>query len=251
MSSIDNVSGGALDQFKIDKKTKDDKDDDPNALGRDQFLELMIAQLNNQNPLEPQENGEFIAQLAQFSTVEGISNMSDGFDTLSASMRSSQALQASSLVGGAVTADGEDTSNLRYGDLIYGTAKVEPGADNLQLRIEDQMGQSIETVDLGYQPDGDMVFKWNGLDLEVNGNVIDLDHSDMPVDEDGNILPHEEGGYRFAVTGTVMGEQQSMDVAMSSRVESVAILDGNKVQLHLDNGNTATLDQVQRINEVF
>lgn len=250
MSSIDSVSGGALEQYKIDR-SKEDKSNDPNELGREQFLELMIAQLNNQNPLDPQDNGEFIAQLAQFSTVEGITNMADGFDTLSASMRSSQALQASSLVGGAVTAEGERTSNLRYGDLVYGTAQIEPGTDNLELRIEDDMGQRIESVQLGYQPDGELSFKWNGLDLEVNGNMIELDHSEMPRDEDGNILPHAEGRYRFSIAGSVMGQREEMDVAMSSRVESVAILDGNKVQLHLDNGNTATLDQVQRINEVF
>ncbi|MEX0584782.1 MAG: flagellar hook capping FlgD N-terminal domain-containing protein [Natronospirillum sp.] len=247
--SIDKVSGGALDQYNIDNKKPDKKD--PSELGKDQFLELMIAQLNNQNPLEPKENGEFIAQLAQFSTVEGISNMASGFDTLSASLRSSQALQASSLVGGAVTVDGEDTSRLRYGELVYGTAKVEPGSDNLQLTIEDEFGQAIESVPLGFQPDGELAFKWNGLDLEVNGKMLDLDLSDMPVDEDGNVFPHEEGTYRFRVDGSVLGQNEALAVSMSSRVESVAILDGNQVQLNLDNGNTATLDQVNRINEVF
>lgn len=250
--SIDNITGGALEQYKLDNNSSNNQDkNDPSELGKDQFLELMIAQLNNQNPLEPRENGEFIAQLAQFSTVEGITNMAEGFDTLSASMRSSQALQASSLVGGAVTADGEETSNLRYGDLIYGSAIIEPGSDNLQLNIEDEFGSRIESVPLGFQPDGELSFKWNGLDLEVNGEVVELDHSDRPRDEDGNILPHEEGRYRFSVTGDVVGQQQSMEVSMSSRVESVAILDGNRVQLNLDNGSTATLDQVQRINEVF
>lgn len=247
--SIDKVTGGSLEQYNIDKKQPDKKD--PNELGKDQFLELMIAQLNNQNPLEPKENGEFIAQLAQFSTVEGITNMSSGFDNLSASLRSSQALQASSLVGGAVTVDGEDSSRLRYGELVYGTANVEPGSDDLQLTIEDEFGQAIESLPLGFQPDGELSFKWNGLDLEVNGKMMDIDVSKMPTDEDGNILPHEEGNYRFRVNGNVKGQNQALEVSMSSRVESVAILDGNKVQLNLDNGNKADLDQVSRINEVF
>ncbi len=250
MAGIDGVTGGALDQYRIDKK-QPEKDKNPQDLGKDQFLELMIAQMNNQNPLEPKKNGEFIAQLAQFSTVEGIDNMSSGFEDLSASLRSSQALQASSLVGGAVSVGGESQSNLRYGELAYGSATIEPGADNLMLQIENELGQTVESVPLGYQPNGEMSFKWNGLDLEVNGKMVELDHSDRPVDEDGNIVPHEEGNYRFQVTGTIGGETTAMDLAMSSRVESVAILDDNRVQLNLDNGNTATLDQVKKINEVF
>ncbi len=249
MADINQITNGALDQYAISNKQKEDRD--PQELGKDEFLKLMIAQMNNQNPLEPRENGEFIAQLAQFSTVEGITNMAEGFDTLSASMRSSQALQASSLVGGAVTVDGEDTSTLRYGDLVYGSARVEPGTDNLQLRIETESGEPVENVALGFQPDGELNFKWNGMDLEVNGRMIDIDYDKFPVDEDGNPMPHPEGRYRFSLMGSVLGQNESLDMSMSSRVESVAILDGNRVQLNLDNGNTATLDQVRRINEVF
>ena len=81
MSNINQVGGAnPLDQYSIDKKAPAKADN--GDLGKDQFLELMIAQLTNQNPLEPKENGEFIAQLAQFSTVEGITNMSGGFDKL-------------------------------------------------------------------------------------------------------------------------------------------------------------------------
>lgn len=249
MADINQITGGALDQYAISNKQKEDRD--PQELGKDEFLKLMIAQLNNQNPLEPKENGEFIAQLAQFSTVEGITNMSESVEALSASMRSSQALQASSLVGGAVTVDGEDTSMLRYGELVYGTANIEPGTDNLVLRIEDETGQPIETVPLGFQSDGELTFKWNGLDLEVNGEMMDIDYDKFEKDEDGNLYPHPEGRYRFSIQGSVLGQNEAVDLSMSSRVESVAILDGNRVQLHLNNGNTATLDQVKRINEVF
>jgi flagellar basal-body rod modification protein FlgD len=102
MADINDVTGaGALSQYDIAQKKP--KETSSNELGKDDFLKLMIAQLNNQNPLEPQANAEFVAQLAQFSQVEGIQNMSKGFESLSNSYKSSQALQASSLVGGAVT----------------------------------------------------------------------------------------------------------------------------------------------------
>ena len=61
--SVSGVSS-ALEQYQIKQDTTQKKD-----LGKNEFLELLVAQLNNQNPLEPQENGEFIAQLAQFSQI--------------------------------------------------------------------------------------------------------------------------------------------------------------------------------------
>ena len=58
-------TGSVLDQYQFSQ----DRDVKGNDLGKNEFLELLVAQLNNQNPLEPQENGEFIGQLAQFSTL--------------------------------------------------------------------------------------------------------------------------------------------------------------------------------------
>ena len=74
------------------------------ALGKDAFLQLLVTQLKNQNPLEPQDNGEFVAQLAQFSSLEGITTLNDTVSGLASNYNSSQALQASSLVGRSVIA---------------------------------------------------------------------------------------------------------------------------------------------------
>ncbi|MFC3853393.1 flagellar hook assembly protein FlgD [Salinispirillum marinum] len=250
MSNINQVGpGSALEQYGIDKKAPAKADN--GELGKDQFLELMIAQLTNQNPLEPKENGEFIAQLAQFSTVEGITNMSGGFDQLATAMKSSQALQASSLVGGSVTVDGQQESTLRYGELVFGTANVASGADNLMLQIEDSSGQIIESVELGPQSNGELTFKWNGIDLEVNGEMADIDYDKFETDEDGNILPHPEGEYTFRVMGNVLGQNMAQDLSMSSRVDSVSIQADNTVVLNLDSGRETTLDKVTRINSVF
>ena len=80
---------------------------DNEELGKTQFLELMIAQLENQDPLDPAKNEDFIAQLAQFSTVEGIENLNTGVESMAAAMQSSLTLQSASLVGrdvsGAIT----------------------------------------------------------------------------------------------------------------------------------------------------
>src|SRR5690606_13462072 len=77
------------------KKTTDPK----NALGRDEFMKLLIAQLENQDPTNPQDNGEFIAQLAQFSQLDETQKMTASFNDFASAFQSTQHLQATSLVG--------------------------------------------------------------------------------------------------------------------------------------------------------
>ena len=106
-----------MDDLSIDKAVQETEKDDKN-----QFLELMIAQIENQNPLDPQEGGEFLAQLAQFSMVDGIERLNEGSSDIYSSLRSGQALQASSLVGRSV---GVETDRVAFngspidGKLIY------------------------------------------------------------------------------------------------------------------------------------
>ncbi|MHA5870741.1 flagellar hook assembly protein FlgD, partial [Pseudomonas aeruginosa] len=61
-------------------------------LGKDEFLKLLVAQLKNQDPMSPQQNGEFIAQLAQFSTVEGVQSLNKSMESILSNYQSSQAL---------------------------------------------------------------------------------------------------------------------------------------------------------------
>lgn len=248
MTDVTGVNS-ALSQYDITNKNKEENTS--NELGKTEFLELMIAKLNNQDPLKPQDDAQFIAELAQFSTVEGIQNMSAGFEDLATSYKSSQALQASALVGGAVTVDGSTTSNLRYGELVYGMAELPAGADELFLQIENSTGQIVEDVPLGYQPNGALTFKWDGANLEVNGELMDIDYSKFATDENGNIIPHEAGEYTFRIQGNVVGQSQVFDVSMSERVDSVTILAGNDIQLNLANGSTATMGDVKQINAVY
>ena len=72
------------------------------ALGKDAFLQLLVTQMKNQNPLDPQDNGEFVAQLAQFSSLEGIQSLKESVDGSLTGIGWSQALQATSLVGRSV-----------------------------------------------------------------------------------------------------------------------------------------------------
>ena len=249
MADVNNVTGSsALSQYDIGNKKETEKPS--NELGRNEFLELMITQMQNQNPLKPQENAEFVAQLAQFSTVEGIENMSSGMEDLAASFTSSQALQASSLVGGSVTINDQQSSILNHGDLVYGMTDVPSGASGLRLQITNASGEIVEDVSLDDQPAGAATFKWDGANLEVNGAMADIDYDKFETDEDGNIIPHDQGEYSFQVFANVGGQQQALSMNMSSRVDSVTLGDNGEIQLNLAGGGVSTMSDVIQINHV-
>ncbi|WP_108124498.1 flagellar hook assembly protein FlgD [Saccharospirillum mangrovi] len=250
MADVNNVSGSSpLGQYDIgNKKDTNSKNEE---LGRNEFLELMITQLQNQNPLDPQDNAEFVAQLAQFSTVEGIENMSSSLEDMSASFTSSQALQATALVGGSVTVNGQDTSILQHGDLVYGLIEMPSGATNTTLRIKNAEGETVEDVNLGTLPSGAVTFKWDGANMEVNGVLVDIDYDKFETDEDGNIIPHDQGEYSFDVYASVGGVQEAIEINLSSRVDSVTLGSAGEIQLNLPGGNVITMDDVLQINSAY
>ncbi len=131
-------------------------------LGQGDFLTLMIAQFRNQDPFEPMDNGEFLGQLAQFGTVEGIERLNSGFSELSQSLNTDQALQAANLVGHTVLAV-SDRGYLPGEGNMLGAVELSSSAENVQIDIMDASGQLIRRIDLGQQPAGLVDFQWDGL----------------------------------------------------------------------------------------
>src|SRR6187402_2976578 len=93
-----NSASDVLAGYAINKNTSAAPAKKSNDLGQDAFLQLMITQMKNQDPLSPQDNSEFVAQLAQFSSVEGLDKLNKNFNAFTGGFMSNQALQASSLV---------------------------------------------------------------------------------------------------------------------------------------------------------
>ena len=105
MSAIDSIL--TTEQYRTQQANAIYKDsDDRDMLGRDAFLQLFTAQLKNQNPLDPMENEAFVAQLAQFSSVEGIKGMQSSLETLVGNLREQSLLSGSTLVGKRVAVAG-------------------------------------------------------------------------------------------------------------------------------------------------
>ncbi len=152
---------GPIDDFRDfapppEKKARD-------SLGQEDFLTLMITQFRNQDPFEPMENGEFLAQLAQFSTVNGISSLNSAFAGLANSMQDNQALQAAGLVGHSVLA-ATDVAHLHEDGPLRGGVELESSASNVQIDITGPTGELVQRLNLGQQASGLVHFEWDGID---------------------------------------------------------------------------------------
>ncbi len=200
--------------------------DDSKELGKNEFLKLMITQLNNQDPLSPQENGEFIAQLAQFSSVEGIENLNTSMNSMATSFRSSQALQASALVGRTVLIN-TDSTLLQPGGVVGGKIDLQSSAMDLKVNISNESGVLVNQVSLGSQQRGDVHFMWSGKDA------------------DGNQLP--AGRYKFEAVASTGGVEAQVGMALSANVDSVSIDRNRAITLNLAGIGTVPLDEVQQI----
>jgi flagellar basal-body rod modification protein FlgD len=132
-------------------------------LGQEQFFELMVAQLQNQDPLKPLESNEFMGQIAQFSTVNGIQEMQSSIDQLAGSLQSSQALQASMLVGRDVLIP-SNTARISAGGSVDGAVALNASTSELNVTIQAPNGEVVRHIQLGPQQAGTVRFKWDGLD---------------------------------------------------------------------------------------
>ena len=146
MSAVNSAAASdVLSQYQLNQEGKTPGG---NELGKDAFMELMLAQLKNQNPLEPQDNGDFIAQLAQFSSLEEMQNLSGSVDDVVGQFRSSQALQASAMVGKTVLAP-SSVGILGSEGEITGTIQVPASTGGLRLSVMNQSGELVRQIDMG------------------------------------------------------------------------------------------------------
>ena len=133
----------------------------PGTLGGTDFLTLMLAQLQNQDPTSPVDSNTFLTQLAQLSEVQGITSLNTNFSTLSTSLTSNQALQASSLLGHQAMVN-SSTATLAAGATVTGAVNVPQTTSQVTLSISDSSGALVSQINLGAQSAGLANFSWNG-----------------------------------------------------------------------------------------
>jgi len=196
-------------------------------LGQDDFLLLLTTQMTNQDPTKPMENGDFLAQMAQFGTVEGINGLQDSFQEFAGSITSNQALQASSLIGKSV----EFTGDSAYLDLtrpLSGSLALESSANDVSVNILGQNGELVKTINLGTQAAGSTKFSWDGLK------------------DDGSYAP--PGVYKIQAQGQVGGANTALVTSVVAKVDSVDLGDGQAgIALNLGQAGRVDFNQVKQI----
>jgi flagellar basal-body rod modification protein FlgD len=142
------------------------------TLGGTDFLTLMLAQLKNQDPTSPVDSNTFLSQLAQLSEVQGITSLNTSFSSLSSSLSSSQALQASSLLGHQALV-ASPTATVAAGATVSGAVSVPQTTSDVVLGITNSAGVLVRQIDLGAQSSGLTSFTWDGKGS--NGSAVPAD----------------------------------------------------------------------------
>ena len=198
-----------------------------NALGKDEFLKLLVAQLANQDPTQPQDSSAFVAQLAQFSALEQQQNTVSRLDTLLMGQAFANQTSAASFIGKDVTFRGGQIQ-IAAGGNGTGVATLTAPADKMTVTVSDATGRTVRVLQLGAQAAGDVQVLWDGRD--ANGNQ-------MP-----------SGSYSFSAAAyDADGKAVNVDLTTRGTVSGVAYQNG--VAVLKVGGSTVNMSDVTSINE--
>lgn len=225
-NQINKANGLNSDGTKVSKET------DAEEL-QNQFLTLLTAQLQNQDPLNPLENTELTSQLAQINTVSGIAGISEKITALMSALNNNQGIQAASIIGKNILTNGNQITLSSYTDesgntssAAYGGIKLESNADKVVVKITNGSTE-VRSIDLGAKNAGIVSFAWNGIDNY------------------GNL--RTDGNYKFTVEAT---QQDSGVIATTMQYSPVYAVSRNSTGdfvLDLGDKGTIKLDDVQQI----
>lgn len=198
-----------------------------NELGQDAFMQLLITQMNNQSPLDPQDNTQFISQLAQFSSLEGIQQLNNTVSATASQFRSAQALQASSMVGRSVFVPA-NSGTLQSNGSISGFVELDGYTNNLRISVYNGAGELVRQIDMGSQNSGEVEFKWDGKN------------------DKGEQLP--AGSYTLRAEASNGGVSEQLQTYISCNVNSVSIAKNGALTLNLAGHGPVAIEDVRQIN---
>jgi flagellar basal-body rod modification protein FlgD len=131
------------------------------TMGQADFLKLMTAQMKNQDPFDPVDNTQMVAQMAQFSSLAGITEMSTTLKAIADKLGLTSQSDAMGWIGRTVLTQGSVAYGRTTGG-IAGAVEVDAEADKVGVQISDANGRLLKTIDLGSQAAGTATFDWDG-----------------------------------------------------------------------------------------
>jgi flagellar basal-body rod modification protein FlgD len=200
----------------------------------DTFLKLLVAQMNNQDPLNPVDNSQITSQMAQISTVTGIGNLNTTVSQLVSQLQQSQAVQSTQMSGHMVLIPGNSltlastsTSGTSQTMAAYGGFSLPQAADSVNVAVKDSSGATVRTISLGSLKAGVQDFSWDGT---TNSGA----HA-------------AAGNYTYSVSASAAGQSVSATAYTAQQVVGVAPQSDGSVQFLLSNGTQVGFASIAQI----
>ena len=177
MADISKTSEQSLNNIldKLGVRTQEDvkKEGNKNTLGQEDFLKLMTTQLQNQDTFAPMDNGDFIAQMAQFSTVTGITEINSNLTNLGSKLEPNRVATAAQFLGHSVLVPGKVVSPDDNGE-IHGVVDLPSYSNDVGLTFTNSSGEIVHTMNLGSNDRGLVGFSWTDIPDEIKENKTRL-----------------------------------------------------------------------------
>lgn len=196
-------------------------------LGQEDFIELMITQIRNQDPFEPLQSGEFIGQLAQFGTVSGIGELKETVSDLASSLISNQTLEAANLIGKNALVPSDNLS-LEQNGSGKGAIAVNAPSSNVSVSIFDATGKLVQTLPIGAVNSGIQDFEWNGVDASGN--------------------PVAPGEYFFSAVGAQGEANVAFDTFAYKEIQSISLGESSSsIRLNVADGSELKISELLKL----
>ncbi len=192
------------------------------ATAQDRFLKLLVAQLTNQDPMNPMDNAQMTSQIAQINTVTGITQLNSTVKDMASQISGMQVLQGGALVGRSVVTEGSTLTKDATAGTAGGMFELSGAAADVQVDVTTTGGVLLGTMKLGTLDAGRHEFAWDGAQA---GDASTLN---------------------FAVRATNAGTAVASTALRKDTVKSVGA-DGGALTLTLDSGSTVAYTKVKSI----
>ncbi|ACS85327.1 flagellar hook assembly protein FlgD [Musicola paradisiaca] len=194
---------------------------------QNEFMTLLVAQLQNQDPTDPMDNSQLTTQLAQISMLSGIEEINTTLGSITSQLDTNEMLQASTLIGNGVLIEG---NSITVGDDSSTTAfgvELDSAATSVVVTIKDSSGNTVRTVDLGSQSAGIQTYSWDGTN--DSGTAVDA------------------GSYTYTVTATSSSGSTVTATPLKYALVYGVNTDSSDAVLNLGLSGTASLSDVKQI----
>jgi flagellar basal-body rod modification protein FlgD len=195
------------------------------------FLKLMTAQLQNQDPTAPMDNTQFLGQMAQFSQVTSLGNMTTSLNNMAASLATNQMVSSGSLIGRSVLST-KNVGVYQNGSPITGAITLASPADSVNITVTDATGTVVDTMSMAAQPAGTYPFEWSGT-------------------ESDGVTQAPPGQYTFTASVSAGGKTSAGTLGIYTQIASISQPSANSpndgINLNLVDGTSVPMSSVTNI----